>query len=72
MSRVLLKLRIVVHDDGDDADGDYFEFAYGTSIAELDVGLSLIFSSEEISDQDDAAGNDDSSQAIVFTIGKSW
>lgn len=57
---------------GDDADGDYFEFAYGTSIAELDVGLSLIFSSEEISDQEDAAGNDDSSQAIVFTIGKSW
>jgi uncharacterized protein (TIGR02001 family) len=57
---------------GDEADGDYIEIAYGTTISDLDVGLSLIFSSEELGDQTDASGNDDSSQAIVFTIGKSW
>ena len=57
---------------GDEADGDYFEIAYGTTISDIDVGVSLILNSEELSDQDNASGNDDSGQAIVFTLGKSW
>jgi len=51
---------------GDDFDGEYFEVGYGTTIAELDVGVALIYSSEELSDQADE------SEAIVFTIGKTF
>jgi uncharacterized protein (TIGR02001 family) len=51
---------------GDDFDGEYFEVGYGTTIAELDVGVALIYSSEELSDQADE------SEAVVFTIGKTF
>jgi uncharacterized protein (TIGR02001 family) len=56
---------------GDDADGDYFELGYGTTVAEIDLGIALIFPDEEleIADQDNNAGEGD---AIVFSIGKSF
>ena len=57
---------------GDEADGEYFEIGYGTTVAELDIGVAAIFSSEELSDQADSVGNPDESQAIVFSIGKSF
>ena len=47
-----------------DFEGNYFEFGYGTSVAEIDLGVSLIFPDEDI------AGDDD--EAIVFTIGKGF
>ena len=61
---------------GDEADGDYFEIGYGTTIADIDVGVSAIFNSEELSNQvrDFRVANSaaESGQAIVFTLGKSW
>ena len=47
-----------------DFEGSYFEFGYGTTVAEIDLGVTLIFADEDI------AGDDD--EAIVFTIGKSF
>ena len=57
---------------GDEFDGEYFEVGYGTTVADLDIGVAAIFSSEELSDQADSAGNPDESQALIFTIGKSF
>ena len=47
-----------------DFEGEYFEAGYGTTIAEVDFALSVIFSNEKL------VGTDD--EAIVFTLGKSF
>ena len=47
-----------------DADGDYLELGYGTTIAEIDLGLALILAN------DDLVGDDD--ESLIFTIGKSF
>jgi uncharacterized protein (TIGR02001 family) len=47
-----------------DFEGSYFEAGYGTTIADIDVGLSLIFSDSDLVGESD--------EAIVFTIGKSF
>ncbi len=47
-----------------DFEGEYLEIGYSTTLAELDVGVSLIFSNEDL------IGNDD--EAIAFTVGKSF
>jgi len=47
-----------------DFDGEYFEAGYGTTVANVDVGLSLIFSNSDLVGESD--------QAIVFTVGKSF
>lgn len=51
---------------GDEADGDYFEFGYGASVSDVDLGVALILNSEELSDQ---AGR---GEALIFSIGKSF
>ena len=60
---------------GGDFDGDYIEIGYGLTVSEIDFGVAAIFSSEEFgagNGQFDAAGNPTESQAVVFTIGKSF
>jgi uncharacterized protein (TIGR02001 family) len=47
-----------------DFEGEYFEAGYGTTVADVDVGLTLIFSNEDLVGEND--------QAIIFTIGKSF
>jgi uncharacterized protein (TIGR02001 family) len=47
-----------------DFDGSYFEAGYGATVADVDIGLSLIFSDSDLT-------GDESDEAIVFTIGKS-
>ena len=47
-----------------DANGDYLEVGYGTTISEIDFGVSLIFAN------DDLVGVDD--ESLIFTIGKSF
>lgn len=47
-----------------DADGEYLELGYGTSLAEVDLGVALIFANEDL------VGDDE--ESIVFTIGKSF
>jgi hypothetical protein len=63
-------------DDGDIefvgfSDG-YFEIGYGTTVSEIDLGVALIFSGEDLSDEEDADGNSDDSTAVVLSIGKSF
>jgi len=57
---------------GKDFDGEYFELGWGTTIAEIDFGVSAIFNSDELSDELDGDGNPDEGEAIIFTIGKSF
>ena len=47
-----------------DADGEYLELGYGTSIAEFDVGIALILANDDLVGQDD--------ESLVFSIGKSF
>ena len=44
--------------------GEHLEVGYGTTVAEIDVGLSLIFSNEDLVGEND--------EAIVLTIGKAF
>jgi len=47
-----------------DFEGEYFEIGYTTSISDIDVGLNLIISNEDLVGEND--------EAIVFTISKSF
>jgi uncharacterized protein (TIGR02001 family) len=47
-----------------DFEGEYLELGYGTTVAELDIGISAIFANSDL------AG--DSDESLVFTIGKSF
>ena len=49
---------------GDDADGEYLELGYGTTISEIDFGVAVIFAN------DDLIGDED--ESLVFTIGRSF
>ena len=51
---------------GKDFDGDYVELGYGTSVSDFDLGVSFIFS-DDLGDQADSE-----SQALVFSVGKSF
>ena len=47
-----------------DFGGEYVEVGYGTTVAEIDVGVALIFSNKELVGEND--------EAFVFTVGKSF
>ena len=49
-----------------DFQGEYLELGYGTTVAELDVGLSLLFADKDLS----ITG--ESNESLIFTIGKSF
>lgn len=49
-----------------DFSGDYIELGYGTTVAELDVGLALLFADKDLS----VTG--DSNESLIFTIGKTF
>ncbi len=57
---------------GDELDGDYFELGYGMEIAEINFGVAAIFSSDELSDQVSSSGAPTESEALVFTIKKTF
>ena len=48
-----------------DFEGEYLEFGYGTTVAEIDVGVAVILAN------DDLVGDDDE-ESLVLTIGKSF
>jgi len=54
-----------------DFDGEYFEAGYKTTFSDLDVGISTIFSSKELSDEGTDA-NPKASESLIFTIGKTF
>ncbi|HKJ19087.1 MAG: TorF family putative porin [Gammaproteobacteria bacterium] len=47
-----------------DFEGEYLELGYGATVADIDLGVALIFAN------DDLVGDDE--ESIVFTIGKSF
>jgi len=47
-----------------DAEGEYVELGYGTTVSEIDLGVALIFANSDL------VGDD--TEEIVFTIGKSF
>tara|TARA_R110002096_G_scaffold154_6_gene781 strand:- start:27191 stop:27814 length:624 start_codon:yes stop_codon:yes gene_type:complete len=49
-----------------DFDGEYFELGYGATVAEIDLGVSLIFNDDQLS------GDGESDEALIFSIGKSF
>jgi uncharacterized protein (TIGR02001 family) len=49
-----------------DANGSYFEAGYGTTVADIDLGLSLLVADKDLS----ATGN--TNESLIFTIGKSF
>ncbi|MBT8092357.1 MAG: TorF family putative porin [Gammaproteobacteria bacterium] len=52
-----------------DFDGEYIELGYGTTISDIDVGVALLFSN------DDLVGfqtGGEANEAIIFSIGKSF
>lgn len=49
-----------------DFDGDYFEFGYGTTVADIDLGVTLLFNDKDLS------GDGESDEALIFTIGKAF
>lgn len=57
---------------GDDFDGDYIELGWGTTVSDIDLGVAIILSSDELSDQLDSDLDDTESEALVFTIGKTF
>ena len=57
---------------GDDADGDYVELGWGTTISEIDFGIAIILASDELSDQVDDDGDDTEGESLVFSIGKTF
>ncbi len=49
-----------------DASGEYFEAGYSATVADIDLGVTLIFNDKDLS------GIGESDEAIVFTIGKAF
>lgn len=57
---------------GDEFDGDYVELGCNGSSEVFDYSVALILSSNELSDQLDASGAPTESEALVFSISKSF
>jgi uncharacterized protein (TIGR02001 family) len=49
-----------------DFSGNYIELGYGLTVAEIDLGVKLLFNDKDLS------GDGESDQALIFTIGKSF
>jgi len=50
----------------EDFDGEYFEAGYGTTIADFDVGVSIVFNDKDLS------GTGESDETLIFTLGKTF
>jgi len=56
-----------------DADGEYFELGYGATVADIDLGVYVLFNDKMLSLLDDVdSGLPTDNNSIVFTIGKSF
>ncbi len=55
---------------GQDADGEYLELGYGTTVADIDLGVSAIYASDELALIGEGIADEELS--LVFTIGKSF
>lgn len=57
---------------GDDFEGSYVELGYGMETGGMDLGIALINSDEDLSNQVDDGGNPTSELSLVLSIGKSF
>lgn len=60
---------------GDEADGDYLEIGYGTTIADIDFGIAAVFTDDTLgclNGEYDSSGDCNESEALIFTISKSF
>ncbi len=55
---------------GDDFDGDYWEFGYGTEIGGFDAGISIVINDEDLDLE--PAGDGKGTETIIFSISKSF
>ncbi len=51
-----------------DFDGEYIELGYGTTVADIDLGLSLIANDKNLNVFSDTDGD----EALIFTVGMSF
>ena len=51
-----------------DFSGDYFEAGYGATVADIDLGLSLVVNDKDLNVFSDTDGD----EALIFTIGKAF
>jgi len=49
-----------------DFSGEYFEAGYSTTVADIDLGVTLLFNDKDLS------GDGESDQALIFSVGKSF
>jgi uncharacterized protein (TIGR02001 family) len=57
---------------GKDFEGTYVELGYGMETGGMDLGVALINSDEDLSNQVDGSGNPTSEISMVLTLGKSF
>jgi uncharacterized protein (TIGR02001 family) len=59
-----------------DFEGEYLELGYGTSLAEIDIGISLILANSDLTPDIDLGNGEifltGSDESLVFTVGKSF
>jgi uncharacterized protein (TIGR02001 family) len=55
-----------------DFDGDYLELGWGTTISDIDFGIILLFSSEDLVGDVNGDNDPDDDTNLIFTIGKSF
>lgn len=53
---------------GQDFSGEYFEAGFGTSVADIDLGLALIVNDKDLNVFSDTDGD----EALIFSIGKTF
>jgi uncharacterized protein (TIGR02001 family) len=57
---------------GDEAEGSHFKFGYGAEVGGFDMGVEAIFSDDDASDQVDSDGDSTESEALIFSLGKTF
>ena len=55
-----------------DFKGEYVEIGYGTTIADIDLGVAVLFNDKDLSGAVDSNGLPTSDESLIFTIGKSF
>ena len=55
-----------------DFDGDYLQLGYGTTIAEIDFGISVLFANDDLIGDINGDGSPDDDTSLIFTIGKGF
>ncbi len=55
-----------------DANGEYLQLGYGTTVAEIDLGISVLFANDDLIGDINGDGVPDDDTSLLFTIGKAF